>query len=64
MRLKKLKAIALLLLFIIVGLNVTRTTSAQRNALKLTPRRISLAGGKSFSLSLPEGFDITVAAEG
>jgi glucose/arabinose dehydrogenase len=64
MRFKKLKAIALLLLFIIVGLGMARTACAQRNALKLTPRRISLAGGKSFSLSLPEGFDIAVAAEG
>jgi glucose/arabinose dehydrogenase len=61
---KKLKTIALLLLFIIVGLETARSARAQRNTLKLTPHRISLSGGKSFSLSLPEGFDITVAAEG
>ena len=33
-------------------------------ALKLTPHSISLADGKRFNLSLPEGFDIHVAAEG
>jgi glucose/arabinose dehydrogenase len=33
-------------------------------AVKLTPRAISLQNGKSFSLDVPEGFDISVAAEG
>jgi len=33
-------------------------------ALKLTPRRVSLSGGRSFSLNLPEGFAVSVAAEG
>jgi glucose/arabinose dehydrogenase len=60
MKLIKLETIALLLLFIIVE----GKGSAQRSALKLTPHRISLASGKDFSLSVPEGFDITVAAEG
>src|SRR5947199_9790636 len=32
--------------------------------LKLTPRRVSLSGGRSFSLNLPEGFAVSVAAEG
>jgi glucose/arabinose dehydrogenase len=32
--------------------------------LKLTPHRVSLANGKSFNLSLPEGFEIAVAAQG
>ena len=31
---------------------------------RLVPHRISLAKGKSFVLNLPEGFDITVAAQG
>ena len=31
---------------------------------KLTPRRVSLDGGRSFDLNLPEGFDIKVAAQG
>jgi glucose/arabinose dehydrogenase len=43
---------------------ITSYGSAQRSALKLVPHRISLADGKTFSLNLPEGFDITVAAEG
>jgi glucose/arabinose dehydrogenase len=32
--------------------------------LKLTPHRISLANGKTFNLNLPEGFGISVAAQG
>ncbi len=34
------------------------------SAPNLTPRRISLSGGRSFSLNLPEGFEISVAAQG
>ena len=37
-------------------------TKARR--LKLLPNRISLANGKSFSLNLPEGLGISVAAQG
>ncbi len=33
-------------------------------APKLIPHRISLANGKSFELNLPEGFEISVAAQG
>jgi hypothetical protein len=33
-------------------------------AAKLTPRRITLQNGKSFSLNFPEEFEISVAAEG
>ncbi|MBC7909571.1 MAG: glucose/sorbosone dehydrogenase, partial [Pyrinomonadaceae bacterium] len=33
-------------------------------ALKLTPHSISLKNGKSFTLNLPEGYAIRVAAEG
>jgi glucose/arabinose dehydrogenase len=33
-------------------------------AAKLTPRRITLQNGKSFSLNVPEEFEISVAAEG
>ena len=32
--------------------------------LKLIPHRVSLSGGRSFSLNLPEGFAVSVAAEG
>lgn len=38
--------------------------SAYAQALKLSPHQISLKNGKTFSLNLPEGFDIRVAAEG
>src|SRR5688572_23312149 len=31
---------------------------------KLTPHRITLANGKSFDLNLPEGFSISIAAQG
>ncbi|HEV2915374.1 MAG TPA: PQQ-dependent sugar dehydrogenase [Pyrinomonadaceae bacterium] len=40
------------------------SNSSSSGALRLTPRRISLADGKRFDLNLPEGFDIKVAAEG
>src|SRR6185503_9782228 len=33
-------------------------------AQKLTPHPISLANGKSFELNLPEGYEISVAAQG
>jgi len=33
-------------------------------AQKLTPHQITLAGGKSFDLNLPDGFEISVAAQG
>ena len=33
-------------------------------ALKLTPHHITLANGKSFDLSLPDGFEIAIAAQG
>lgn len=33
-------------------------------ALKLTPHPVSLSGGRSFNLNLPEGFEISVAAQG
>lgn len=33
-------------------------------APKLTPHHITLAGGKSFDLNLPEGFEIAVAVQG
>lgn len=37
---------------------------AKPSSLKLVPNQIALADGKSFSLNLPEGFAISVAAEG
>jgi len=35
-----------------------------RAPLKLAPQPVSLSGGRSFSLNLPEGFAISVAAQG
>jgi glucose/arabinose dehydrogenase len=40
------------------------TTADAGRRTKLVPHRITLSGGRSFELSLPEGFDISVAAEG
>jgi glucose/arabinose dehydrogenase len=34
------------------------------SGLKLLPHHISLSGGRSFNLNLPEGFEISVAAQG
>ena len=39
------------------------TARAQRPS-RLLPHRVSLGGGKSFSLNLPEGFGLSVAAQG
>jgi sugar lactone lactonase YvrE len=36
----------------------------QARGVRLVPQRISLANGKSFNLNLPEGFAISVAAQG
>jgi len=33
-------------------------------APKLVPHQISLANGKSFALNLPEGYEISIAAQG
>lgn len=38
--------------------------SANVFAQKLTPHHISLANGKSFDLNLPDGYEISVAAQG
>jgi len=40
------------------------SANAQTVTLKLRPQEITLSNGSSFTLSLPEGFAITVAAQG
>ena len=50
-----------LLISILVSLSFVHA-SAQSS--RLTPRRITLAKGKSFNLNLPESFEIAVAVEG
>jgi glucose/arabinose dehydrogenase len=50
-------------LSLIVAAGVDAAARGAR-ALKLLPHRISLQGGRSFALNLPEGFEISVAAQG
>lgn len=45
---------------LVVSLFQSTTTAAP----KLTPHHITLANGKSFDLNLPDGFEISVAAQG
>jgi glucose/arabinose dehydrogenase len=51
---------------IVCASSVTSEARAATNTrvLKLVPNHISLANGKSFDLNLPEGFGISVAAQG
>src|SRR2546423_5970082 len=51
---------------LIITLSATSGTHAliKAQTLKLKPHRISLSGGQSFSLNLPAGFEISVAAQG
>lgn len=54
---------SLFALFFFLG--VLAPAQVQKRAeLKLLPHAITLQSGKTFSLNLPEGFDISVAAEG
>ncbi|HEX8187481.1 MAG TPA: hypothetical protein VF586_03960 [Pyrinomonadaceae bacterium] len=41
-----------------------RVAPRAERVLTLRPQRVSLAGGRTFSLNLPEGFRLSVAAEG
>lgn len=47
-----------------VGNPLHTTSAVAAPALRLTPHRVSLSGGRSFDLNLPEGFAISVAAQG
>src|SRR5438105_10691919 len=44
--------------------NRARGQRVKREASKLKPHRISLAGGRSFDLNLPEGYAVKVVAQG
>jgi glucose/arabinose dehydrogenase len=48
----------------LVFFSVIHLEAQTRPGLNLTPHTITLASGKTFSLNLPDGFDISVAAEG
>ncbi len=70
----KIKAIITLLLLMFFGSKLAHpppsqastksSVGVQRRPFKLMPHKITLADGEAFSLNLPEGFDISVAAEG
>lgn len=45
-------------------LSLLPAPAAAARELKLVPRRVALEGGKSFELRLPEGFGLSVAAQG
>jgi glucose/arabinose dehydrogenase len=47
-----------------VAFGVNARAAVESRVLKLVPRRIALAGGRSFNLNLPEGFTVSVAAQG
>ncbi len=55
--------ILLIVVTLLVSISLVSAQSKARG-LKLAPQRIALANGKNFSLNLPEGFAISVAAQG
>src|SRR2546421_2080802 len=55
------RAIAISIIFIIYAMTAHAQSSG---SLKLEPHQITLSRGRTFSLELPEGFDIRVAAQG
>lgn len=57
--------ILIVALFALFASGALANASAQtRGSLKLKPQRVTLAGGKSFQLNLPEGFSVSVATQG
>ncbi len=56
--------VALLTTTVIAQIAPQSRTAKRTPGLKLVPHRILLANGDKFDLNLPEGFDITVAAQG
>lgn len=44
--------------------STARRTSTPNAGARLVPNRVALSNGKSFTLNLPEGFAVSVAAEG
>ncbi|HSS22104.1 MAG TPA: hypothetical protein VLL54_18690 [Pyrinomonadaceae bacterium] len=59
---KKVKLFFFLVLLVVTFVATSSAKTAP--ALKLVPRRISLANGKSYELRLPAGLGISVAAQG
>src|SRR5258705_10332623 len=52
------------LFFVVVSLVAILSRNTAGQLLRLTPHHISLANGQSFNLNLPDGFEISVAAQG
>jgi len=53
-----------IVVFILTSAASLAIASVQQGSARLVPHKITLSNGKSFTLNLAEGFDITVAAEG
>src|SRR4030095_8182777 len=51
-------------LMIVLLITSLLVTAIAQSSMKLTPHKITLANGKSFTLNLAEGFEINIAAEG
>jgi glucose/arabinose dehydrogenase len=61
---ERAKRIAVFVALLTVTVVPRVTGAASARALKLTPRHVSLSGGRSFDLNLPAGLGISVAAQG
>lgn len=60
-----MKKVIVVLIIVIVAVAASgEHASIKAQTLKLKPHRISLSNGQSFSLNLPAGFEISVAAQG
>jgi glucose/arabinose dehydrogenase len=60
----RLSILLIVSLLVLVTSETHPSAQTRARGLKLVPHRISLANGKSFDLNLPEGFAISVAAQG
>ncbi|HXB22470.1 MAG TPA: hypothetical protein VNV88_13875 [Candidatus Solibacter sp.] len=61
---RSVNALVVPILVALIAIAVSSAYSQTPGRLKLLPHTITLSNGKSFSLNIPEGFDISVAAEG
>lgn len=60
----RLSILLIVSLLVLVTCETHPSAQTRARGLKLVPHHISLANGKSFDLNLPEGFAISVAAQG
>lgn len=59
-----MRRLAFLVVLLAAGTALTGAAGSRSAALKLAPHPVSLANGRAFNLNLPEGFGISVAAQG